>query len=56
MYIFFRARQALALCLPDQLKNAFSSCIITDYTISIWLVLLKNNLESEKPIDTFSDE
>lgn len=49
----FRAREALRQCLPDQLKDisTFSDCMNRDQTITAWLLLLKNNLESVIPID-----
>lgn len=52
-FFFFRAREALRQCLPEQLKDmsTFSSCLNTDQTIAAWLLLLKNNLESVMPID-----
>lgn len=55
--MFFRAREALKECLPYQLKDmsTFSSCIIMDQNIAIWLVLLKNNLESEITLDLPTD-
>lgn len=51
--LFYRAREALRQCLPDQLKDmsTFSDCLTRDQTIAAWLLLLKNNLESVMPID-----
>lgn len=50
---FFRAREALKQCLPDQLKDisTFTDCLNRDQTIAAWLLLLKNNLESVRSIE-----
>lgn len=43
---FFRAREALRQCLPDQLRDAtFALCLQEDKSTKHWLSLLIKNLD-----------
>ena len=44
---FYRAREALRQCLPDQLKDStFAACLKDDNSTKRWLAQLLKNLEA----------
>ena len=46
-FFFFRAREALRQCLPDQLRdNTFSTCLKDDKSTKQWMAQLLKNLET----------
>lgn len=50
-----RARDALRLCLPDQLKdNTFSNCLKDDNSTKRWLIQLQQNLKNMTAPDPLS--
>jgi CCR4-NOT transcription complex subunit 9 len=45
-FSFYRAREALRQCLPDQLRdNTFAACLKDDKSTKQWLAQLMKNLE-----------
>lgn len=45
--IFFRAREALRQCLPDQLRDGtFNNCLQEDKSTNHWLSQLMKNLDT----------
>ena len=45
--LYFRAREALRQCLPDQLRDTtFSQCLVEDTTTKHFLLQLLKNLET----------
>lgn len=47
---FFRAREALRQCLPDQLRDAtFGNALKDDQSTQHWLTQLLHNLDNMQP-------